>query len=835
MFGPALFAALTAAVPPHYAAVRAETAPVIDGRIDDAAWRRAPPTAAFTQKFPGEGAAPVEPTSLRVMYDDDAIYVAFECTQTKTPVVDRLTRRDRLVEADWVEIDLDTRRDGKSAFQFTVNAAGVLFDATRFDDTSTSSDWDENWEAKTVVTPTGWSAELRIPLRILRFRSLPAQSWGMQARRYVSARQETDEWAFIPRAVAGEVSHYGKLDGLVGLKAGTPLEVRPFGLARVRRRDPGDAELANGTDAMATAGLDLKWHPTQDLTLDGAINPDFAQVEADQVVLNLTKFETYYPEKRPFFLEGNDMFTTPLQLVYTRRIGRAAPAPTLLAGEQLVDFAEPSTIYGATKLVGRVVEGWSIGTLQAVTARNDVQVQLPSGLRVRRLVDPLSSFNALRVKRDLDGNGHIGLLATAVTRGEPTGSYPIDATPQPPQACPTGTTVGVGSRCFNDAYVAAADWRWRSHTGELVTAGQVVVSRIDRGPSRAVPDGTVIAPGDSGVGGYVYAGKEGGKHWTGGVEAGFGGRKLDFNDMGFNRRANVLLTGTWVDYRELDPWGPMLESHVSGGVWATDNVDGLSLGRGAWLSLSGTFKSFWRANVEANAVSTRFDDREASDGTALERKGRYGGLAGVSSDPTKRVSFGLFSRVQQIDGGINVEGDARLTLRVLPQLDVELLPTWVYNEGEPRFVAMGAAPGQYLFGRLEAKSVGLTLRSTYTFAPRLTLQAYAQGFLASGHYSEFSQYQSAPTGPRPVVRISDLTPYGAALATNPDFQEGVLNVNVVMRWEYRLGSLLYLVYTRAQVPTVNLLPGESASLNLASVSRAPAADVVILKISYWWG
>ena len=835
MLAATLLAAVVATASPHYRAVRAPRAPVIDGRLDEAAWSAAPATAAFTQKFPAEGKAPVEPTTLRVLYDDDAVYVAFDCVQTTAPVIERLSRRDRLVEADWVEINLDTRRDGKSAFQFVVNAAGVLFDAVRFDDTSSQSDWDENWEAKTTRTKTGWSAEIRIPLRILRFGSLPVQSWGMQARRYVSERQETDEWAYIPRADAGEVSHYGKLDDLVGLKAGTPLEFRPFALGRLRRRDAADGQLENGTDVSGSLGLDVKWHPTQELTLDATINPDFAQVEADQIVLNLTTFETYYPEKRPFFREGMDTFATPLQLIYTRRIGRAAPSPTLLGGEQLVDVSEPATIYGASKLVGRLADGWTVGTLQAVTARNDVGVQLPSGLRVKRLVDPLSSFNALRIKRDLGANGHIGILATAVTRAEATGGYPTDTTqPQAPQACPTGTTGGIGTRCFNDAYVASADWRWRSPKGDYVTAGQVAVSQIDRGPPRAVPDGTIINPGDSGYGGYAYFGKEGGGHWVGGTELAYGGRKLDFNDMGFNRRANILLSGAWIEYRELDKWGPLLEFHLNPGAWANDNVDGLSLGRGVNLGSWGTFTNFWKYYAQVHFNTLRFDDREVGDGTALEREGLVGVEAGVSSDPTKRVAFGIFNRSQAIFDGANYEGNARLTLRVLPQLDVELLPTWVYTYGEPRWVANGATPGQYLFGRLEAKSVGLTLRSTYTFTPNLTLQAYAQAFLASGHYTDFSQYQSAATGPRPTIRTRDLTP-SAAPATNPDFQEGVLNVNVVMRWEYRLGSLLYVVYTRSQTPTVSLLPGESASLNLTSVSRAPAADILIVKLSYWWG
>jgi hypothetical protein len=322
MLPPLIFAAANAlAAPPHLHALRVDHAPVIDGRLDDETWKRTEASDHFTQSVPRDGAAPTNRTIVRIAYDEDAVYVALDCWQS-TPVVERMTRRDRIVESDGVEVELGTRFDHKSAFEFGAYASGQIFDAIRFNDTDWSQDWDENWEAKTTQTEHGYSVEMRIPLRILRFESLPVQSWDFQVKRYVSELQEWDLWAYIPRTVGGEVSHYGVLDGLTGLESGTPFEVRPFVVGRLRRRDASSDQLANGVDVLGSAGLDLKWHPTQDLTLDATVNPDFAQVEADQVVLNLTTFETYYPEKRPFFLEGIDTFATPFQLLYTRRIGR---------------------------------------------------------------------------------------------------------------------------------------------------------------------------------------------------------------------------------------------------------------------------------------------------------------------------------------------------------------------------------------------------------------------------------------------------------------------------------------------------------------------------------
>ena len=827
-----LLAQIAPAAPPRVLATRVSVGPSLDGVLDDEAWKSAPAITAFTQKFPNEGAAPTERTTMRIIYDDESIYVAFECEQLTAPVVERLTRRGRLVEADWVSVAFGTRGDGKSAFEFLVNASGVLVDSLLFNDTETAENWDENWEARTRVTKRGWSAEIKVPLHILRFATAAVQTWDLQARRNISARQETDEWSYIPRSAGGEVSHYGKLEGLRGLTAKSPLEIRPFVVGRVQRRDPATTQLASGTDISGSAGLDLKWHPTYDLTLDAAFNPDFAQVEADQLVLNLSTYETYYPEKRPFFLEGIDMFSTPIQLVYTRRIGRAPPSPVLRTdlGERLVDVPAASTIYGASKLTGRVSEHWSIGTLQAVTARSDVQVQLADGSRLRRLADPLTSFNVLRAKRDLGANGHIGVMTTAVSHAEPSSSYPQTGGQQ---LCASGTLTSPLARCFNDAYVGSVDWRWRSPSGDFVTGGQAAISTLHNGPPRVVRDGTVLRPGDAGAGIVGYVNKEGGKHWVGDINGEYNDRKLEVNDMGFDRRANNYRWRFDLEYRELEKWWSLLEAHAKLEYFGRYNIDGLDIGSGYQLNVSGKLTNFWTFFTELHYRPRWFDDREVGDGTALQRAGLIGYEAEVSTDPTKPVSFTMETQSQALSDGLTFNGQFGVLWRVVPQFDLEVLPTVVYTRGEPRYVGAGTAPSQYLFGKLEAKSIGAVVRATYTFAPRLTLQTYGQVFLSSGHYTEFSSFQARAPGA--VVHRGELQPYTLPLSTNPDFEQGVLNVNVVLRWEYRLGSIAYLVYTRAQTPATMLLSGEAASLNLGAVRRAPAADVVLVKLSYWWG
>ena len=365
--------------PPHLVAVQAPAPPLIDGRLQDPVWQLAPGTSAFTQSVPFDGGRPSEKTVLRVLYDESAIYIGFDCEQVRTPIVERLTRRDRDSESEWVYVQIDSRNDGKSAYMFAVNIAGVLADAQIIDQTTYSWEWDENWEAKTARTKRGWSAEIRIPLRVLRFDSkLPVQSWGLQASRFIAQRQETDLWTYVPRDVAAPIAFYGRLDGLRDLKGAGALELQPFVLASGQRRDASQIAIGSGTTGTASAGLDLKWHIAQDLTFDVALNPDFSQVELDQIILNLGTYETFLPEKRPFFLEGIDAFSFPMQVFYSRRIGSAPVAPSLRSdassNEELVNVPTPATIYGAGKLVGRLSPNWTIGALSALTAANHVTI-----------------------------------------------------------------------------------------------------------------------------------------------------------------------------------------------------------------------------------------------------------------------------------------------------------------------------------------------------------------------------------------------------------------------------------------------------------------------------
>lgn len=833
-------------------AVRTARPPDLDGALDEPEWRKAAPSTTFMQKAPFGGRAPGNETTLRILYDDDAIYVAFDCEQRGTPVVALLSRRDRPVETDSVTVAFDSRGEGRSAFEFTVSAAGTLIDGIRFDDGKIAREWDEIWEAQTQVREGGWSAELRIPLRALRFEKAPEGEWGLQARRYVSTSQETDEWAYVPREAGGEVSHYGRLRGLNRLQSDHSLQLSPFVLGQVRHQAPDPSIAYQGWSHRLSAGLDFKWRPEDSVSLDGTVNPDFGQVEADQLILNLSKVELLFPEKRPFFLAGMDDFATNVPIFYSRRIGRTPSLPPLSTAppgaERLHDFGQPSPIYGALKLAADLPGGWTVAGLSALTGPNHVDVVLPAGARVPRLIDPLTSFNVLRLRKRLARRFDVGLLATGASRGEPVSGLPdaLTASTRYPvvtdaggaaigQRCPGGQITVVGERCFHDAYVGSADFVWTSPEGEYAVRGQTYGSVIHDGPARALPDGTSISSGDLGGGGLLRLSKQGGEHWLLDGSVAAHGRKLDYNDLGYMIRQNHVRVGAYAEYRTLEPFGGVLETHTSLLGYGENNLDGLALGRGLLLTENVVLQSRWTFTLGGYLSFAHFDDREVGDGTALERATLRGAVQAVASDPTRPLSFSAQVAEEHLDAGGNLAAQLGLLWQPISAAQLQVLSTYTQNVGEPRYAGTGVSENDLVFGRLDARSAGLTLRAACTLVPTLTLQAYAQAFLASGGYYDFAHFLAPLDGPRSVVRLSELASGGDPPPLRPDFERASLAVNVVLRWEYRLGSILYLLWVRSQNPTVELLPTQLPRLDPAVLRTAPASDVIMLKLSYWIG
>ena len=744
--------ALAAAIVP----TRVGTPPHVDGHLDDAAWQTVAASEQFTQAFPHDGAAPSEPTRIQVAYDDDNLYIAVDCTQT-IPIVARLTRRDRDVDGDRVAVDVDTGHDRRSAFHFQVSAAGVLVDGLRYDDTELSTDWDEVWDAQVTRTDHGWSAELRIPLRILRLRDSVA-TWGFQVRRYV-ADGEIDTWAYAPRDAGGEVSRYGELGPFDGITTRGSLALVPFALSRVTRSDAGMPSLY-GNGVSSAAGVDLTWRPAPEIALAAALRPDFGQVEADQVIINLGTTEIEYPEKRPFFLQGMDLFQTPMQLLYTRRIGLSAPMD------------------GAAKLVASAGPV-DIGALSAVTSASDDGAIAPA------------SHHVVRVRAS-SGGTTVGALATAQVMQD------------------------------RQALAGGVDSAWRSDDGTWAASGQLAGTQIDGGQDILRPDGTVIHPGDSGLGGTAHLAKDGGT-LRASLDVDAYSRKFDIDNLGYLPRANVRHGELDLEAYTAHEHGPMLESRSRIEIFWRQNSDGLALPSGYQWNVSGTGKGMWTGFLELHWRPAYFDDRELGDGRALERSGRLGIELGLSSDPRRAVVAQASATARSTHAGGETYLSGALAIRPRTNVELSVEPDFEVTRGEPRFVD-GADPAGPRFARQDATTLGVTTRLTWTLRRDLTLQAYTQALLAAIHYRD-------PFVADPTLRVISLNDLRAATfdPTMYDLREGVLNATAVARWEYRPGSTAYLVYTHAQVPTT-----DRASWDPAALVRGPEQDVLLLKVSWAW-
>ncbi|MBK8258690.1 MAG: hypothetical protein IPK82_39280 [Polyangiaceae bacterium] len=732
-----------------------------------------------------------------------------------------------------VAINFATREDSTTAFEFSVNAAGVLKDATRFDDTDYSTDWDGIWIAKAAKSADGWAAEFSIPLRALRFEEKPDATFGLQVRRYTSRRKETDEWAHIPRSESGEVSRYGRLTNLVGLKKGNTLEVRPFVVGRVGSRDAVVSPHHQGFQPYFSAGVDFKWLALPSLTLDGTLNPDFGQVDADKVVLNLSSFENYFPEKRPFFLEAADVFKTPLQLLYTRRIGLAPYPPALRSGEDFRATPDPSPIYGALKLTGNLSKEWSTGALLAVAGSSAAEV-VKNGQLLSRVASPLSAYKVLRLRRNFEGGSNVGLMATAVSRLETPNDYAQIEGPDGKvrELCPEGEEQPLGQRCFHNAYVVAADGRYRFLENNYSIQAQLAATMIDGGPHIHLRDGTTIKSHDIGPALRVQLRKDGGGNIRGGANYDVLGKTAYFNDLGFMQRQNQHNAEAWVEWDTNGPFNRFNDGFIGVWGWDSENLDWVNTGRGAGLFMGVQFKNFWRTFLEFGARADWTDDREIGTGATLQRAGSFAVDAGMNTDERSAVYLNLFSAARFLtNGGFTFITDAGLRARPLPELEFELTPGFTYTRGEPRF--WGQYDDLYLFGKLEAASLSATLSATVTFLPVLTFQAYAQAFTAFGRYADWQGYKSYST--RPNVTFANLSPAAAPEGETPTFSSGAFNVNLVLRWEYRLGSTLFLVYTHGQSDDLSPRFDQAGQFNFRLTLPRPAADVFLLKATYWWG
>src|SRR5688572_2324135 len=794
----------------------------LDGRPDEAVWGTAVPVTDFIQKEPVENARPTDRLEVRFLYDDAALYVATRVTKSAVRKIQApVSRRDNISQAEHIWISLDSYRDRRTAYSFGVTASGVRGDWYHPGDNETNIDmsFDPVWEAASDITSDGWTSEMRIPFSQLRFNAADIQTWGLNIDYWTPSTNEDVFWIPVPRNATGWSSRMGTLAGIRGIKPSRRIELMPYVASDATmngdrdRNDPFD----DGRNVAGRIGGDVKMGLGPSLTLQATVNPDFGQVEADPAEVNLSAFETIFAERRPFFVESNQLLSGVGQYFYSRRIGARPRGP---ANSDYVDYPSASTILGAAKLTGRLASGTSLGALAAVTSSEKARLfDAETGEYSSVIVAPRVGYGVGRLQREFGKSAStVGLTLTGVRR---------DLSSDDP----------LSLLLTREAYSGGADLNYRIAGGAYeiqallgfshIKGDSAVILNVQRSSARYFqrpdaesysldPSRTALSGGN----GYIAFSKNSGKHWLGGVDVGFESPGFELNDAGRLGTADGITGSAYLRYRETKP-GRYLRgygiqaSHENEFNYDRDRQFGAI--RTDW---NATFKNFWALNFTAWHDFRAYNERLTRGGPLMQTAASNVGIISLGNSFaaktrwTARVYYGkneFGAPTNRISGSLSVRPTTQWELRLEPNylrfVDARQYVRTLDGGPESTFGR------RYVFARVDRAEFFTNFRVNYTFRPDLSLEVYAQPFAASGAYSRFGQLEAAKSrhlleygtsgtaisdDPAGGYVVTDLGGAGGAPATFSlpalDYNIRSVRSNVVMRWEYRPGSTLFLVW-----------------------------------------
>jgi len=866
---------------PNAVAARRSSPIVLDAKLDEPAWSTATAITDFKQVDPDEGKPASQRTEVRILYDDHALYIGAKMFDDHgaAGVTTRLVRRDASFDSDYLDIEIDGHHDHLSRAFFQVNPSGSKSDLIGLGTSCCDASWDPVWEAVTHIDPDGWTAEIRIPYSQLRFSRDSVQVWGLQIGRLIKRRDEGDVWAFVSKTEAGGPARYGHLLGLRIPASATHVELLPYVVTK-------SSSLANGASnpfythgrPSVRAGLDLKDRLTSALTLDATLNPDFGQVEVDPAVLNLSAFETFFPEKRPFFIEGAQVFdfsnhacnfcnnSQDMNAFYSRRVGRPPTGASLAldnyAGAEVPDA---TTILGAAKITGRTQSGVTLGLLNAVTGRAMADVQSANGRRASQEVEPPADYFVGRAKRDfLNGNFVAGVIVSGVARN-------IDSTFAPLLARHAEL---VGHDLFWSSANREYDWRMQvaltnvSGDPREVLLRQESSARYFQRPDRGTGSGGFFsgrldssATSLRGGGLYTRLAKETGR-WFG--ELSFDTRTPGYesNDYAFQTRADYIFTNANIGKSWTTPTNWYHQLVALGGAQTIRNYEGDRTETDYHAFASLTTRQFWNLTSFFIEQPSSIDDKQLRGGPAVRTAHFHLVNGSVSTDSRHAFVAGAGgSYYWDEKGGNNPNVNVNVTYRPSSSVSVSLGPSWFRARNYAQFVTTVADSTatsfygtRYVMAKLDQPVLGLDTRASVTFSPTMTLEVYVQPFFAAGRYRDFEEY-AAPRTSDVVVYGRDrgsinptrdttgavtgyiIDPDGAGPAKsfslkNPDFSQRSLRGNAVFRWEYRPGSVLYVAWTQSRSSDAAF--GDLEFRRDRSALLATRPDNIFLVKASWW-
>jgi len=810
----------------YFVGERGKNEIAIDGKLDEPVWQTATWQDDFTQYEPSEGKKPSQKTEFAILLDENHLYVGFKCWDSSPDsIVQRLTRRDEM-DGDFVAVQFDSYFDKRTGFSFMANAAGIKNDFIISNDGENEDNtWDPIWMVKTSRDNKGWYAEIKIPLTQLRFKGDSEQTWGLQIGRMFFRKQEVSLWQASSKKISGWVSQYGELKGLKNLKSRKVADFIPYVVARTDRfeKEEGNPFKQSGKKNQLDVGLDGKIGLTNNLTLDFTINPDFGQVEADPSQVNLTSFETFFQEKRPFFIEGKNILSFPLMfgdgdlasenLFYSRRIGRRPHYSPDLADNEYMRAPEFTSILGAAKLTGKTKTGWSLGLLESLTSEEFARIS--NGSERSEMIEPFTNYTIGRVQKDFNkGNTFLGGIFTSVNRN-------------------------LDKDQLNDlhksAYTGGIDFVHKWHNKDWEFDFSSYFSRVEGSPEAITntqrswihgfqrPDASYLKLDSSrtslsGQGGKVVLAKNGGKLKFMAATA-WKSPGLELNDVGYMRQADNILEVVWVGYRIYEPFSIFRNLNLNFNQWTEWNFGGELTGPGGNINAHTQLKNYWNFHWGVNINGEGLSSAELRGGPALKVTGTKNMWFAFGSNDQKRLTGE--AQLMVLGGNENNSKkmfDCGISFGYRPSknLKITLSPNFNKNNDELQYVTQQDYSNKtdYIFARIHQKTLSASLRINYIITPNLSIQYWGQPFLASGKYTEFKRITNSRANKYAdrfallgsnelgynaadeIYQVSDLAGNQLYTFDQPDFNFKEFLSNMVIRWEYLPGSTIYFVWSQ---------------------------------------
>ncbi len=850
----------------QYKATPITIPPVIDGILDDESWQSGTWADGFTQNQPYNGRPETQKTEFKILFDENNLYVAIKAYDTSPDsIVNRLTRRDE-TDGDLVGIIFDSFHDLRTGFLFGVSSSGVKYDQMFTNDNGNGdSSWDPNWWVKTSINKEGWVAEMKIPFSQVRFEKNSGDIWGLEIARILYRKNETTFWQHIPRDAPGMVHLFGELRGLEQIKPRKIFDITPYGVAKTEtfQSVPENPFQAKGKLSKLNGGIDAKIGLTNNMTMDLTINPDFGQVEADPSVVNLSAYETFLSEKRPFFIEGNNITNFGLgigdggvgndNLFYSRRIGRQPQGYPIMKDGWYADIPSRTDILGAAKLTGKTKNGLSIGIVEAMTAQGKAEIDTIGG-RKYATVEPLTNYFVGRIQKDINnGNTLIGGIFTSTNR-----ELDNDTRDVLHKAAYTG---GID---FTQ-YFKNKNWMFNLNTAfSLVEGSKKAMTNTQEssahyfqrpGKNYALLDTSRTSL--AGAGGRMQISKQNG-HWN------FMGAVLwktpgfETNDLGYMRVTDQILSVLWAGYNQFNPKGFYKSFNINSDFFGVNNFGGNWVGGGYEWNAHINLKNFWNVWTGGSLNTSSLSTDMLRGGPMMKLPGSFNVRGGFSTDSRKKLVFNVFANGSKgyQNSSDNFYTEVGITYKPINFIFFTISPAYNKSYSELQYVTQTSFNGnnRYIFASINQKTISTSFRVNLNLSPNLTFQYWGQPFVATGKYFDhkfiitpmansyqdrfqtYSQSQISLSGDHYNVdeNLAGKTDYTIGKS---DFNVKQFLSNLVVRWEYRPGSTVFLVWS--QTRSYNGDSGQMDFFNnlgdLFNKGNNTPHNVFLVKFSYRFG